>query len=109
MARGGAGNDMVMWMGKWQRKEEKSGLSRQAFTNEKEPEVLKQDGCTKGKLQFPAPAFFGVSGTVLGGMEQPVLSHAAHIRNSRFQSGRNVGGGCNGMSICEIVNASDIG
>jgi len=98
-------------MVKWQRKEEKSGLSRQAFTNEKEPEVLKQDGCTKAKLQIPDPPLFFrcLSGTGLGGMEQLVLSHAAHIRNSSFQSGRNVGGGCNGMSICEIVNASDIG
>lgn len=37
------------------------------------------------------------------------LSHAAHVRNSRCQSGRNVGGGCNNMSVCEIANASDIG
>jgi len=91
--------------------EEKSGLSRQAFTNEKEPEVLKQDGCTKKPSYNSRPPRFlrCLSGTVLGGMEQSVLSHAAHIRNSKFQSGRNVAGGCNGMSICEIVNASDIG
>jgi hypothetical protein len=90
--------------------EEKSGLSRQAFTSEKEPEVLQAGWLhEKASYKFPTPAFFGVSGTVLGGMEQSVLSHAAHIRNSRCQSGRNVSGGCNGMSICEIVNASDIG
>jgi hypothetical protein len=46
---------------------------------------------------------------LLGGMEQSALSHGAHIRNASFQSGRNVVGGCNGMSICEVVNASDIG
>jgi len=53
----GVGNDMMMWMGKWQRKEEKSGLSRQAFTSEKEPEVLKQDGCTKRQVTIPDPRF----------------------------------------------------
>jgi hypothetical protein len=62
MAReGGLANDMVMWMGKWQRKEEKSGLSRQAFTNEKEPEVLKQDGCTKSQVTIPDPPLSSVS------------------------------------------------
>jgi hypothetical protein len=37
----------------------------------------------EGKFTVPDPAFFGVSGTVLGGMEQSVLSHCAHIRNSK--------------------------
>ena len=57
---GRVGNDMMMWMGKWQREEEKSGLSRQAPTNEKEPEVLKQDGCTKRQVTIPDPPLSSV-------------------------------------------------
>lgn len=53
MARG-AGSDVD---GQMAEEEEKSGLSRQAFMNEKEPEVLKQDGCTKGQVTIPDPRF----------------------------------------------------
>ena len=105
MARGGClSNDMVVWMGKWQKEEEKSGLSRRVFTSEQEPDVLKQDGCTRAsygcrprflrslRLQFARRN--GAVGLYL-------MAHISAMPG--FNQVEISVGSCNGMSICEVV------
>jgi hypothetical protein len=83
MARGPLANDdMVMWMGKWQRKK-KRAVCPDSRSQREGARGSRAGWLHEGELPFPDPAFFGVSGTVLGGMEQSVLSHGAHIRNSK--------------------------
>jgi hypothetical protein len=55
---------MVGVDGQMAEEEEKSGLSRQAFTNEQEPERSQAGWLHAGKLRLPTPLSFGVSGTV---------------------------------------------
>jgi hypothetical protein len=71
--QGGLANDMVAWVGKWQRKG-KSGLPRQAFTSEQEPDVLKPEWLHTGKLRLPTPLSSVSRAHLLGGMERSVLS-----------------------------------
>jgi hypothetical protein len=105
MARGGGlANDMVVWMGKWQRKKKRAVCPDRAFTNEQGARRSQAGWLHAGKLRLPTPLSSVSPAQLLGGMEQSALSHGAHIRNASFQSGRNVVGGCNGMSICEVVN-----
>ena len=103
--KGGLANDMVVWMGKWQRKKKRAVCPDRAFTNEQGARRSQAGWLHAGKVTVADPAFFGVSGTVLGGMEQSALSSwrtypqcQVTIR-SKCQLA-----GCNGMSICEVVN-----
>jgi hypothetical protein len=99
MARGPGKNDMIVWKGKWQRKkEEKSGLSRQAFTNE-------QDGRTRAKLRLPTPLSSVSRAQLLrrnGAVGSYLMAHISAVPCFQTRSELAVAVAM-GMSICEVV------
>jgi hypothetical protein len=59
----------------------------------------------RGQVTVADPAFFGVSGTVArrnGAVGSYLMAHISAMPGFSIEVGI-VGGSCNGMSICEVV------
>ena len=104
MARGPGKNDMIVWKGKWQRKK-KRAVCPDSRSQREGARGSRAGWLHEGELPFPDPAFFGVSGTVLGGMEQSgLISWRTYPQYHVFKRGRELAVAvAMGMSICEVV------